>query len=50
VSEAVIDTSSLAAELGTWYGRRGYPRCGPRMRGVTNYDSTVHRKTLGPQG
>ena len=42
----VIDTSSDAADLIGWYGRKGYEAVGTWRWEVTNYDSTVLRKSI----
>ncbi|MFD8144549.1 MULTISPECIES: GNAT family N-acetyltransferase [Streptomyces] len=42
----VIDTSADAAELISWYRRRGYVPVGTWRWDVTNYDSLVLRKGL----
>lgn len=42
----VIDTSSEAGDLIAWYERKGYEAVGRWRWQVTNYDSTVLRKSL----
>lgn len=45
-SHVVIDTSSSADDLLSWYRRRGYAPAGTWRWGVTNYDSVVLVKEL----
>jgi GNAT superfamily N-acetyltransferase len=50
ISALAIDTSSQAAALIAWYLRLGYGEAGRWQWEVTNYESIVLAKTLGPSG
>lgn len=47
LAQMVIDTSTDASELVSWYHRRGYVPVGTWWWPVTNYDSVVLGKALG---